>query len=148
MPLACHIGASYRYLRFECIDGSQRVQHCSRGSEIEVNLLAHFRLSALDHPRPTRNARPVPAAVPTDTHLLHRGELSRRQELVRHLRIDRAVRFALRSRLLPVRIHEEGTPLLLAVGHRFPGQHVREIVGIGAYQCSPSMRVDVSNGHA
>jgi len=69
--------------------------------------------------------------------LLNRRELGRRQEAVRHLRIDDPILLACGLGFLPTRVGQKGIPLLLAVGERFPSEHVGQIVGVGADEGRP-----------
>ena len=71
------------------------------------------------------------------TPLLNRRELRRRQEAARHLRVDDSVFLACSFGFLPIGVGQEGIPLLLSVGERFPRKHVGQIVGVGADEGRP-----------
>src|SRR5215510_296272 len=66
--------------------------------------------------------------VPPWASLIDRRERRRRQDLARQRLYDRAVALALGAFADPLGIAHERVPFLLALGQRFPGQHVMQVV--------------------
>src|SRR5499426_3005083 len=66
--------------------------------------------------------------VPPFASLIDRRERRRRQDLARQRLNDRAVAFALGAFADPLEIAHERVPFLLALGQRFPRQHVMQVV--------------------
>ena len=64
----------------------------------------------------------------SSSRLLHSRKLRRRQEATGHPFVDRPVLLTVRSRFNPLRIEEEGIPLLLTICQAVPGEEIDELV--------------------
>lgn len=85
---------------------------------------------------PLLHSRPLSILLPSTrstSALLDSRELRRRQKAARYFGIDGSVLLAVGAGLDPFRVVEELVPLGFAVGEGFPGEHVGEVVGVGAY---------------
>src|SRR3977135_3735753 len=74
------------------------------------------------------NTRFAPGGIKKAACLLHRRECGRHQQLVDNVADDLAVGFGFRARLDPFRIRLKRRPFLLALGERFPGQQIRQLL--------------------